>query len=145
VAGYICRMTTITRRRKPSGPLRTGVFTPQSGTEAARRLVERLSCQIPSGNSLKILTSPPLLIWTTQHIAGAAGRQGLGLSTGYNGLVAATRRLTARALIALALLSTDATKIGAKGEVWVRNYGERVPFREPEQRRRRWSGRVGSV
>jgi hypothetical protein len=35
----------------------------------------------------------------------------------------------AQALIAPALLSTDTTKIGAKGAVWVRNYGERVPFR----------------
>jgi hypothetical protein len=63
------------------------------------------------------------------HIAGAAGWQGVGLSTGYSGLVAATRQRIARALIAPALLSTDSTKIGAKGAVWARDYGKRVPVR----------------
>jgi hypothetical protein len=59
----------------------------------------------------------------------AAGWQGIGLSAGYNGLVTATRQRMAQALIAPALLSTDSGKIGAKGAIWVRNYGERLPIR----------------
>jgi hypothetical protein len=63
------------------------------------------------------------------YIAGASGWQGIGLSTGYNGLGAEIRQRMARALIAPALLSTDTVKIGAKGAVWIRNYGERLPLR----------------
>jgi hypothetical protein len=63
------------------------------------------------------------------HIAGAAGWQGTGLSAGYAGIAAATRQLMAQAGIAPKLLSGDATPIGLNGGIWVRNYGERVPFR----------------
>jgi hypothetical protein len=63
------------------------------------------------------------------HIAGAAGWKGIGISTGYNNLTQAKRQLMVQAGIAPKLLSTDTTSIDLKGAIWVRNYGERLPFR----------------
>jgi hypothetical protein len=60
------------------------------------------------------------------YIAGAAGWQGVSLSAGYNGLVAATRQRMAQALIAPALVSTDTTKIGAKGDDNLASLTERI-------------------
>jgi hypothetical protein len=64
------------------------------------------------------------------HISGASGWQGVGLSSGYNGLAAAVRQRMAQALIAPKLASGDsAVATTAKGAIWVRNYGERLPLR----------------
>jgi hypothetical protein len=63
------------------------------------------------------------------HIAGAAGWKNMGISTGYNNLALAKRQLMVQAGIAPKLLSTDTTPIDLKGAIWVRNYGERLPFR----------------
>ena len=64
------------------------------------------------------------------HIAGVDGWQKTALSTGYNGLAAAVRQRMAQALIAPKLASTDSAVVAAaRGAIWVRNYGERLPFR----------------
>jgi hypothetical protein len=64
------------------------------------------------------------------HISGASGWQGTGLSSGYNGLTAAVRQRMAQALIAPKLASGDSSvATAANGAIWVRNYGERLPFR----------------
>jgi hypothetical protein len=64
------------------------------------------------------------------HIAGADGWQKTALSSGYNGLAAAVRQRMAQALIAPKLASGDSAVVAAaKGAIWVRNYGTRLPFR----------------
>jgi hypothetical protein len=64
------------------------------------------------------------------YIGGAAGWQQMALSTGYNGLPVALRQRMAQALIAPKLASGDSAVVAAaKGAIWVRNYGERLPCR----------------
>ena len=64
------------------------------------------------------------------HIGGADGWQKTALSNGYNGLAAAVRQRMAQALIAPKLASGDSAVIAAaKGAIWVRNYGTRLPLR----------------
>jgi hypothetical protein len=63
------------------------------------------------------------------HIGGATGWKSMGISTGYNNIALAKRQLMAQAGIAPKLLSTDTAPIDLKGGIWVRNYGERLPFR----------------
>ena len=64
------------------------------------------------------------------HSGGAAGWQQIALSSGFNGLTAAVRQRMAQALIAPKLASGDSAVVtAAKGGIWVRNYGTRLPFR----------------
>jgi hypothetical protein len=64
------------------------------------------------------------------HIGGDSGWQGTGLSSGYNGLAVAVRQRMAQALIAPKLVSGDSAVVtAAKGAIWVRNYGTRLPRR----------------
>ncbi|MDR0582882.1 MAG: hypothetical protein LBG57_00820 [Treponema sp.] len=64
------------------------------------------------------------------YIGGVDGWQKTALSSGYNGLAAAVRQRMAQALIAPKLASGDSAVIAAaKGAIWVRNYGERLPVR----------------
>jgi hypothetical protein len=64
------------------------------------------------------------------HIGGGDGWQKTALSSGYNGLAAAIRQRMAQALIAPKLASGDSAVVtAAKGAIWVRNYGTRLPIR----------------
>jgi len=62
------------------------------------------------------------------YIGGETGWQQTALSAGYAGLTLAVRQRMAQALIAPKVATAD-TAVAAKGAIWVRNYGERLPFR----------------
>jgi hypothetical protein len=62
------------------------------------------------------------------HIGGETGWQQIALSSAYGGLTLALRQRMAQALLAPKLATAD-TAVGAKGAIWVRNYGERMPLR----------------
>jgi hypothetical protein len=62
------------------------------------------------------------------HISGATGWQQVSLSIGYAGLTAAIRQRMVQAGIAPKTATADSAT-GAKGGIWVRNYGERLPIR----------------
>jgi hypothetical protein len=63
-------------------------------------------------------------------IASESGWRGMSLSSGYDSIALATRQQLAQLLIAPKLTSAGSALFStAKGGIWMRNYGERIPIR----------------
>lgn len=62
------------------------------------------------------------------YIGGDAGARSVTMSASYDALSIGTRQLMMQLLVAHKLTGASASVYSAKGAVWVRNYGERVPF-----------------
>ncbi len=63
------------------------------------------------------------------HISGESGARSVTMSAGYDALPLATRQLMMRLMIAHKINGAAALPFAAKGAVYVRNYGERLPIR----------------
>ena len=62
------------------------------------------------------------------HIAGEAGVRSVTMSASYDALPIATRQLMMQILVAHKLTGASSNPYAAKGAIWVRNYGERMPL-----------------